>query len=313
MKSFLAILLLTFSLNGFAVDTADWMGELYESRPETRLVDIAIPGTHNSGTYNISYLSPIQPGQSFFFNLIKPIVASWSKTQFKTVYQQLVGGIRYLDVRIAFNKKGRPDVVHGMVSIQFKTLLNEISRFIDQHPKEIVLLTYKLEYDYQIHKVKPGQEGALIERLDKMVQNHFGNKLLPFSNTRTFADFWQRGGSVMILDDYDRYWSNDYDLGKVHAYLDQAIASKSPHRFSDLQMIFTPPVSITVFINPQYALPLTPQDNSLSVFSAPLRSVGAGWIKKWNANGYRPNIITTDFFDRFSFVRTILDLNQSNL
>lgn len=33
--------------------TPDWMGELYAQRPDTKLTQIVIPGTHDSGAFKI--------------------------------------------------------------------------------------------------------------------------------------------------------------------------------------------------------------------------------------------------------------------
>jgi hypothetical protein len=299
------------SATASAVGNANWMEDIYQSKPQTRLVDVAIPGTHNSGTYNISYLSPLEPGQPFFLNLVKPIVAGWSKTQYKSIYQQLMGGIRYLDIRIAFDRKKRPHVVHGLVSISFRKLLNEISRFVDHHPKEIVLFSYRLEDAYRMNKIKLEQEGALLQRLDGLVEEHFKEKLRAFSDSATFADFWEGGYSVMVVKRFQDLWPQSYSLGRVRTYLEGAIVNRNHNMFSNLQLIFTPPESMGVFVDPRYAFPMLPNENNLSVFTAPIREHGISWIKSWKAAGYRPNIVTTDFYDKFPFVRAVLDFNTN--
>jgi len=60
-------------------------------------------GSHNS----FSYLTPTK----WWMKLLSP----WSKCQNKTIVEQYNAGVRYFDVRVAFNKDGSMRLVHNWV------------------------------------------------------------------------------------------------------------------------------------------------------------------------------------------------------
>jgi hypothetical protein len=83
---------------------ADWMTKSYETLRGKSLSEIALPGTHDSGAYSLGdRKSPERStaewlaGQSL--NLTKP----WAITQRLDVKGQLEGGVRWLDMRTAFD------------------------------------------------------------------------------------------------------------------------------------------------------------------------------------------------------------------
>ena len=81
--------------------TAQWMQDLYASRPDTKLRDIIIPATHNSGTSRMNLFSRLAPGDTPLYELIRPSILTWSRCHFQSIYQQLIGGIRKFDLRVA--------------------------------------------------------------------------------------------------------------------------------------------------------------------------------------------------------------------
>jgi hypothetical protein len=77
------------------------------------LRQIIFPGTHDSGTFDITDQSDYSPDAPSFIkdveklpivpSLIKGIVAGWSRAQGVDWTAQLNGGIRYLDIRTCLN------------------------------------------------------------------------------------------------------------------------------------------------------------------------------------------------------------------
>lgn len=63
-----------------------WMQQMLFEIGHKKLSEIFIPGSHDSGTYKV-------------FN---KIASPWTKTQNKTFYEQLNGGIRYFDCRLMY-------------------------------------------------------------------------------------------------------------------------------------------------------------------------------------------------------------------
>lgn len=112
----------------------NWMSGLSD---DTKLCDINIPGTHDSGT---TYTTAVISG----------IIAS---CQDDTIPEQLQKGIRYLDIRC----DGDLDINHGGVAcysniltikkykLTFKKVLDDIEKFLDENPSETVMLQFKHE------------------------------------------------------------------------------------------------------------------------------------------------------------------------
>ena len=63
-----------------------WMAELIQVAPEVKLRDLVIPGTHDSASYSLSSWT---------------LFSAAGRTQNVSVYEQLLRGARYLDLRVA--------------------------------------------------------------------------------------------------------------------------------------------------------------------------------------------------------------------
>ena len=305
------ILNLIHSSLSWAVDPARWMEEIYFSRSlgNTRLVDVVIPGTHNSGTSPMPYLAPLEPGQPPLFKFVKPIVRGWSRTQLKSLGQQFTDGIRYIDLRIAFDESDVPQVVHGLTAGTLRDALQEILSFVMSHPKEVILIRAPLAYLYNQNLPDETVRAAKLNQAHTEIKNVLGSRLLSFSHGVTFNDFWDANASVMLMDDFDDHWPNAYTLGEVENRLKAAAEGRNLDRFSCLQMIFTPPTDPGLFINPKYLIFLSRGETSLSKFSKPITRSLSRIIKEWHAANYRLNIVSTDFYHKSSFIQDLLNLN----
>src|SRR5262245_15168785 len=89
-------------------DSAPLIGEL-------RLNEVALPGTHGTGTFTIIGTSAIAPDNSsvFLTNLLPDLLAAWSKNQALSFTQQLNAGIRYFDIRVCSAPDGGLYFCHG--------------------------------------------------------------------------------------------------------------------------------------------------------------------------------------------------------
>lgn len=88
----------------------------------TALKTIAIPGSHDAGTYDMSYLG---------------------KTQDKDIATQLNYGVRYLDLR-PIDDNGTLKIFHGpLTGSQLEPMLRAVRVFLKQNPSEIVILDFQ--------------------------------------------------------------------------------------------------------------------------------------------------------------------------
>lgn len=205
---------------------ADWMASL----PGTiELKRLAMPGSHDTGTYPINGFSPLgtelakgnnEYARLFialstvkkYFPVDYPVTehfAGWSRAQGHTVKAQLEAGVRYFDLRMlpdALNEKYH--ATHVLLGAEIEPMLSDVAAFIANHPKEIVIL------DFQHLFSNSGDDGGMDmlvagDLVDKLTR-HFGSRLvtpaaLADPNAATLADFWNNNLQVLALFDSDPY------------------------------------------------------------------------------------------------------------
>jgi len=137
-----------------------WMQELVEREkdytgPKATLKRMVIPGSHDSGSYSISNRIP--------FSAI-------AKTQNLTIRQQLLSGVRFLDLRIASGKMGGVNIYHGrLMGCKFEETLAQIQLFCMEHRKEFIIVYVQAEYG---QRFAPKDKKAALD----MMKARFGSR-----------------------------------------------------------------------------------------------------------------------------------------
>lgn len=187
------------------VDLANWMAQM-PALANLPLTQIPIPGTHDSGTYGISAKSAwaltgddeygeLTKLPEFVQDLIvKPIVAGWARTQSNNLYQQLNDGIRYVDLRLSNEPDGQIYIEHALRGPQIDEVIDDISRFVHEHPKEVVIV-----YAQQFTNFSPQTHAEFVAQL----QNAFGDRMASrsLSTSATLNDFWAIDKNVIVVYD----------------------------------------------------------------------------------------------------------------
>ena len=134
-----------------SLSPASWIGDSLSIIGNRGFKNLTIPGTHDSGTYYLT--EDPMPGDASaldetFFKLAEKlgvptgyVAKQWGMSQDETFYQQMLGGIRYFDVRSGWNKTTKQWVTHHFVigsPVQY--LLQNISQYLQDYPKEIVIV-----------------------------------------------------------------------------------------------------------------------------------------------------------------------------
>ncbi len=138
-KSFLYIIISQFTLliissSTFAYNSSSWMQDIDDN---TYLGQLAIPGTHDSGAYEIS--------------------TDIGETQDWSISQQLNNGIRFLDIRIANNSSQNDfEVRHGILELGSfnKNVMEPVINFLSSHPHETIFMSIKDEDTLDILRLK---------------------------------------------------------------------------------------------------------------------------------------------------------------
>jgi len=123
--------------NAYSLDT--WMSNVNPAMPINKIV---IPGTHDSLTYEWERS----------YSLIQQFTGFWAKTQYLSVKQQLLAGVRYFDTRCGISDsrygygKDTAVVFHGDFStnVTYEECINELIDFIGTHPTEIIIWKVRL-------------------------------------------------------------------------------------------------------------------------------------------------------------------------
>lgn len=157
----ISIVLLIFLLGVLAVvpfnkhyESKVWMKSLEDN---TQIVDLSIPGTHDSGSLHNIF--------DFF-----------GKCQELTIENQLKVGVRFLDIRLQM-RNNEFYVVHSIIDqkIKFDDCLKVISDFIENNPTEFIIMSIKKDAD-TINSTKDFDQ-TLIELLSKNDNIKFDNQM----------------------------------------------------------------------------------------------------------------------------------------
>lgn len=143
-----------------------WMEAMSNLICDKRLIDMVLPGTHDSGTSEINISSSYSPEyytESVFeskknyinearsYKAIidgeeKEFFSIWAKTQPLTIEEQLYAGIRYFDLRICMMDDGKLYFCHGMRGALVSKTIKDIKNFIKNRRKEIIVLDFNHFY-----------------------------------------------------------------------------------------------------------------------------------------------------------------------
>lgn len=248
---------------------SNWMINSRETINQIELKKLALPGTHNSGSYRItenSQYSSDFPEQlkQIQDKLSKPFIAGWSKTQEKTIFEQLSDGIRYFDLRVDINEydNNKFYLTHAMFSLPLDCVLKEIKDFVNQpyHDKEIIIL------DLQKTNRASASEVCqyIINRLDE-------NKFIPntLNGNSKINEFWEIDRQIILLCDiignniniwlrnenlFSPYNEDQFhDTDSSFNYIKEQYPNRKEKQLFVLQGICTPDIKtyLTSFVSPE--------------------------------------------------------------
>ncbi|MCX7124887.1 MAG: phosphatidylinositol-specific phospholipase C domain-containing protein [Gammaproteobacteria bacterium] len=316
---------LTLSLSAFA-DNTNWMSQIPDSRIMNQLI---IPGTHDSGTYAITSfskfsLSPDDPLPIWIeeisnilpVSLVRAVVSGWSKTQPYSVFDQLNGGIRYLDLRVDLDQDGHFYLNHALLSARLYDVLEQIKAFAQAHPSEIIFV--------DINHIFNVNNAADETQLVQLIQSYLGENTVPNTyqtndtigairasnrNVIIFMDTSQTVSSPVLAQFAAHYfwhesninspWPNVTNVTDLKNALDTEMAFRAKtytnnNQFFVLQMIQTEAANeiIDGILNP------THYPNNIQTYETSLDTLLGSWINHY-INLYTPkpmNIIIQDWF-----------------
>lgn len=303
-------------------DYSRWMENLPNEKQLCPLKDLVIPGSHDSATFFLDQDMEIGPDESptiqmlgsVFGKVAKSVVHSWSVTQSMSIYEQLLSGIRYLDLRVAYRAQDKQiRILHGLYGWTIEEVLAEINRFVEKYPKEIIILDFNHFYnmDPAAHEMladtllasfseifrAPGEDGP-----DVTLQEMWGNE------EKIIIIYHDYG----VIDAYPCFWPphlicspwpNTADRKLLMEFLNKqcAVSTFSEDAFQVTQAVLTPQTS-TVFQNMTSTLK--------DVCAMKCNCHVTGWLKALcGTKCHKFNIIIADFVEFGDFIPTVISLN----
>lgn len=302
------LILLIFS--GFvfinqARDLSKWMEIFSKIIQDKPITELYLPGSHDSATYQLE--NHIGKNQDLSNKLnylgINNTIKNWAQAQDLSVLQQLVAGIRYLDLRVIYrDSKKEFYTVHGLYGPSLDDILKQISQFLAKNPKEIIVI--------QVGDLRYMPNGELSHNnlVDKL-KKYFGDKIIDKSTPldTPIKDLWQNKKQVfLIYDNYDiaskydyllptksinSYWANKDSVNDLKEALDKNLANRKEDKkqFYVIQSQMTPNNST---IAKSY-IPFTKNFDNLKQMADAVKNNLVSWLSEWRSHG--PAIILLDF------------------
>jgi|GEM_PF-6577978 len=219
----------------FSQDFSAWMGQNNDTIGDIPLNLLAIPGSHDSGTYTINILSKLTPDNptSLLSHFAPNVGTAWSRSQGLDFLGQLNAGIRYFDIRALYlHQENTYITCHGFEGAGISDLFNDINTFYAQgeaYQKEIILLDMNHIFT-DIDGIKwgsvdcwmPGGPNSQFTDFCNWINNNIGHQLLPPSlNGASLNDIYnsqeyKNGGRIILffddalsVKDNSFYWPNE--------------------------------------------------------------------------------------------------------
>lgn len=240
----------------------------------------------------------------------RDVIYRWSMTQNLTAEQQLNSGIRYFDIRISReSSSGKVCFIHGLYGADVIPCLEDIKKFLDNHPKEVVILDFN-----HLYEMGTEHHSSLLHTITEI----FGSKLCPYLNMEclTLEMMWGSELQVIILyhneivSDNPFFWPgssigspyvNTSDIPQLLSFLDKhKKENDAKERFFCWQGVLTPSAQTII-----------------SHFAKSLKEVLAGklapffvtWVKNGKSVNCKHGIFMMDFVEMADFIPSVIDLN----
>jgi hypothetical protein len=286
---------------------SNWMTHLYSADSNVRLRDMAIPGTHDAGTFSIKSLR---------------LIENVAVTQSRDLCQQAADGIRYFDLRV--RNEDADDkfiIVHSFVrGDELAVVLDPLYEFAKTHPKEILILDFQELNDFEDEGDVQRFNDYFLAKFSKLlIPHHTGDTDLNAGNIR-IADAWEMNRNIIVLakneqvlasSDYywhrgnniDSPWANAATVTDLKTHQDAEI-----RKHQDTDKFYVSQMQLTFMGSGKFFSKFVSLDKMADKANAQLST----WMMRYEMElGLSPNIIMVDYYERDSdVVETSLAINR---
>ena len=312
------------------MSSADWMRDLpSDVRANRPLNQLAIPGSHDSFTYNLDKRLPVGPDTDKevrrlgnLFPCVKSIVYRWSKCQRMDADEQLANGVRYFDIRLgilpkkyckksSFDEEENLDkfrIIHALYGEAISTPFTKILEFLKAHSSEVVILDFQHTYSFteEDHNFLAEKIETLFDKMLCPRTELMSNLTLDYmkkkdyqviaiypkmaASTRTFL--WPRALCPTL-------WANTTKIEVLEPFLKEGLKKRDDKNAFFVSQAILTPTSKTVTSHLTSSL-----ENSLA---KKCDEFAVKWLSEHPSN---LNIVIVDFMDKDNITNVIIQQNM---
>uniref|UniRef100_A0A915ABL8 PI-PLC X domain-containing protein 3 n=2 Tax=Parascaris TaxID=6254 RepID=A0A915ABL8_PARUN len=300
----------------------NWMRDLPADVTSRSLVELAIPGSHDSCANSLLWAAPVANDEGRlvrtlgYLRFVRRLIQRWARTQCLTVTEQLVAGIRYFDMRVTIpscSSLSGIRVLHALYGEELHRVLSEMNSFLEAHPREVIVVDFNHLYNFNVIAYK---------HLLKVVEVTFGHaKLCPRGEVTqlTLDKMWSNGSQVVVISARERRipsnswiwgpssiispYANVNRLDRLLPFLDVTLRD---HRKGPRNILY---VSQGVLTAKKRDVCFHPRSSLEIFFARKCTEELISWIQSYEKPSYF-NIIICDFVDTGGFCDTVISLNH---
>lgn len=252
-----------------------------------------------------------------FPNLTKDLAYNWAINQKVTAKQQLDGGIRYLDLRLATKKHDdKFYFVHGLYGSEIQQPLKEVADWLALHPSEVIILDFQHFYNFTESHHRD---------LVYLLKNLFRGKLCPRINPPGSVTLnWLAAKNLQVLIIYRHYsitpddnfwldrlwptpWPETVSRSRLIRFLNDGVKNRDRTIGFTSQAILTPDqryITRHLFENTERALLKKMKRPTIDWVNSNYPGIAGGM-----------NVVMTDFVssEEFLFSKAVIQRNEKFL
>lgn len=275
-------------------------------------------------TYSIQRNNDVGPDKSALIQFLgscfgvvsKPIIFNWSITQYDTVTEQLNGGIRYFDLRLAAKPNDTDTYfVHGLFGCEITQPLMQLDEWLTNHPNEIVILDFQHFYAFN-----EARHRAVVEKI-KLI---FQRKICPAYNKLDNVSLqWMNSMKYQVIVIYRNIiakhemnvwpngfwptpWPDTVNTDRLIEFLNKSLSERSRSAGFVSQCLLTP--DVTYVMRHMFS-------NLHNSLGKKCQNVILNWIQEKQPGSGGLNIIIADYVsnNNFAFSKTVIQRNMTLL
>lgn len=318
---------------------SDWMSEI-PGLYGARVGQVMWPGTHDSGAFcdHFDYTRVVSGDRlrrygthllNYSWQGARDYVSKWTQTQSLTVYEQLMHGVRYLDLRVSkCLSDGGYFIVHSFCGPSLEQVLDQIHCFAIKHEKEVILVEVvpcSFVDHMELHTLIGQKLGDLLLKrepcsplsspvslpLSHLMNN--GRIILFYSSSHT-ADanfFWDRRCLYApFIESLDPDAKEQFQLEHFEQFCAHFESQRHTKMFHFMYAL-TPRLSEIVGSLFRHHCPATLQECALRI-NPRLRQFTERIVGKWKENVSMDMgvVISVDYVQESDLVPLVVELNQ---